>query len=274
MHKYIYDLRLRNGMVCGGSYDWEFNKMVELSENPGAQAGGKALKLCCCTLDTIFDSAVFLGDDSEIFGGLPTKSYSRKDEEIKLINTARLSIEEFWKCSVSQTKSRTFVADSFEPDCQYTLNFYQPEDQSNFFLGKRIGMQSVSVDPESIRGAVSIPELVDKSPHEVLTRLIGVKWACGTSMKAHLYCDRLYLYLVLKYGEWVESFDRSYRKLDPAPWKKDTIGFFTYMLGLGPSDYPMLRYPTTEEVVHRYLRYDCDCDRFCSTKKKVKIKYK
>jgi hypothetical protein len=176
--------------------------------------------------DDMFVMLKVLGDDSLI--KLKFGLYSRDNEFFASYFYTK------HKITVHPDKGcfKSYVA-NLASDSSDVLNFE--------FLGKNMrNAMSFTIDTELLRAQALIPEDTDSEPGDALTRLIGLAWSCGTSLRHHT---------MLK--EYYDQISDLYPGCTPTPWKRDLLRMWRYVYG---DIVPPLVFPRFSSILDRYLR--------------------
>lgn len=177
------------------------------------------------SLDEVFNHACFLGDDSICHILIPMEhdAYSFLCDKLYEHFHAVAHPDKGWVIGGALSKAR-----------------WHGESTPYFeFLGKRVvSSEEVLVSPKLVLSQILIPETLDTDPGDVLTRIIGVKWMCGTDREAHHVCNLCWLYVKDKYPD-----------ATPTPWSHEMRSIFRFFLDL---TLPQLKLPSDDEVRFRY----------------------
>jgi len=182
--------------------------------------------------------AKFLGDDSllKLRFGLLTEDNKILSMYLKLRHNIDAHPEKGFFCARGVPSYNAIGSgDDFIPDEDHSTS------ETTEFLGKNLLGYGVLVIPtDLLLGQIYIPEKIDTSPDEVLTRIVGLAWSCGTSRKH-------YMILNSKWNEIKRRFPNS----TPAPWSKNDKRYFRYVEGL--ETMPPNTFPDHATIHKRYV---------------------
>lgn len=193
----------------------------------------------CTLLSQFCRLAKFLGDDSliKLLFGLLAEDNKRISEYLKLRHNMEAHPEKGFFCATGiPDYAAAGNGDSFLPDEDHAT------PQTTEFLGKAlISSQVMVISTDLVKAQVYIPEHIDQTPGDVLTRLVGVAWSCGTSVKH-------YDWLLSKWNE----IKKKYPKSVPVPWGKNERRYFKYVEGM--EKMPPNVFPSHNEIFERYVQ--------------------
>jgi len=115
------------------------------------------------------------------------------------------------------------------------------EDEAVDFLGKQIWSErDFDIDKSLLKAQIYIPEDKDENPGDVMTRLVGLAWSCGTSWEKFDYL----------HSKWIEIKEK-YPHVEPSPWKIDMRRYFRYVEDI---KLPPPEFPTYGRILKRYTK--------------------